>query len=34
MSRPPVVRVIEPLKDYHKDEVRELGVSLGLPRDL
>jgi len=27
-------RVIEPLMDYHKDEVRELGVSLGLPRDL
>eukprot|EP00756_Hemistasia_phaeocysticola_P007803 Hpha_TRINITY_DN14403_c0_g2::TRINITY_DN14403_c0_g2_i1::g.157775::m.157775/K01951/guaA, GMPS; GMP synthase (glutamine-hydrolysing) len=27
-------RVIEPLMDYHKDEVRELGMSLGLPRDL
>eukprot|EP00124_Ichthyophonus_hoferi_P001272 Ihof_evm9s62 gene=Ihof_evmTU9s62 len=27
-------RVIEPLKDYHKDEVRELGVILGLPVDL
>mmetsp|Transcript_44824 Transcript_44824/g.95518 ORF Transcript_44824/g.95518 Transcript_44824/m.95518 type:complete len:686 (+) Transcript_44824:33-2090(+) len=27
-------RVIEPLMDYHKDEVRELGISLGLPKDL
>lgn len=27
-------RVIEPLMDYHKDEVRELGMSLGLPREL
>merc|ERR1719230_1642720 len=27
-------RVIEPLMDYHKDEVRELGLSLGLPREL
>ncbi|MCK4808157.1 MAG: glutamine-hydrolyzing GMP synthase [Candidatus Aenigmarchaeota archaeon] len=27
-------RVIEPLKDYHKDEVRELGKSLGLPDNL
>jgi GMP synthase (glutamine-hydrolysing) len=27
-------RVIEPLMDYHKDEVRELGMSLGLPKDL
>merc|ERR1719159_1477361 len=27
-------RVVEPLSDYHKDEVRELGMSLGLPRDL
>merc|ERR1712048_1318862 len=27
-------RVVEPLADYHKDEVRELGMNLGLPRDL
>jgi GMP synthase (glutamine-hydrolysing) len=27
-------RVIEPLQDYHKDEVRELGTMLGLPQDL
>jgi len=27
-------RVVEPLADYHKDEVRELGMSLGLPKDL
>lgn len=27
-------RVIEPLRDYHKDEVRELGINLGLPEDI
>ena len=27
-------KVIEPLRDFHKDEVRELGIQLGLPRDL
>lgn len=27
-------KVIEPLKDYHKDEVRELGKLLGLPDDI
>lgn len=27
-------RVIEPLKDFHKDEVRALGKDLGLPHDL
>ncbi|EDQ87279.1 uncharacterized protein MONBRDRAFT_33449 [Monosiga brevicollis MX1] len=27
-------RVLEPLKDYHKDEVRELGRQLGLATDL
>ncbi|EKG07721.1 GMP synthase, putative,glutamine amidotransferase, putative [Trypanosoma cruzi] len=27
-------RIIEPLCDYHKDEVRELGVRLGIPPNL
>jgi GMP synthase (glutamine-hydrolysing) len=27
-------RVIEPLQEYHKDEVRELGSMLGLPQEL
>lgn len=27
-------RILEPLRDYHKDEVRELGVALGLPPHL
>lgn len=27
-------RVIEPLKDFHKDEVRQLGLSLGLTPDV
>lgn len=27
-------RVIEPLSEYHKDEVRELGMALGLPAEL
>lgn len=27
-------RIIEPLCDYHKDEVRELGARLGIPRAL
>ena len=27
-------RILEPLRDYHKDEVRELGQALGLPTHL
>jgi len=27
-------KIIEPLQDYHKDEVRELGLHLGLPKEL
>jgi len=27
-------KIVEPLRDYHKDEVRELGKSLGLPDEI
>lgn len=27
-------RVVEPLSDFHKDEVRDIGRDLGLPVDL
>lgn len=27
-------RIIEPLRDFHKDEVRKLGYELGLPEAL
>ena len=26
--------MIEPLKDFHKDEIRQLGRDLGLPKEI
>lgn len=28
------LKLLEPLRDLFKDEVRELGVALGLPREM